>query len=86
MLCVMDNFGATIRSCSNFFMRFNIVAWFQKEKQQYSKLIITFSPIKTDKEFTEFLLNIYENLGISKPWKGDFALHMSNKNGTLVFK
>lgn len=61
-------------------------ALFRKETEQYNKLITTFNAIKTDKELTEFLLNTYENLGISKPWKGDFNSHMSNKNGTLVFK
>lgn len=62
------------------------LALFRKETEQYNKLITTFNAIKTDKELTEFLLNTCENLGISKPWKGDFDSHMSNKNGTLVFK
>lgn len=62
------------------------LALFRKETEQYNKLITTFNAIKTDKELTELLLNTYENLGISKPWKGDFDSHMSNKNGTLVFK
>lgn len=62
------------------------LALFRKETEQYNKLVTSFNAIKTDKELTEFLLNTCENLGISKPWKGDFDSHMSNKNGTLVFK
>lgn len=61
-------------------------ALFQAETEQYNKLLETFKSIKTDKELTVFLLNTYESLNISKPWEGDFDAHMSDKNGTLVFR
>ncbi len=61
-------------------------ALFRSETEQYNKLLETFKSIKTDKDLTVFLLNTYESLDINKPWEGDFDAHMSNKNGTLVFR
>ena len=57
-----------------------------KETEEYNKMIGLFSLAKSEEELNTMLLNTYEELGINKPWQGDFNEHMSNKNGTLIFE
>lgn len=59
---------------------------FKKETEEYNKMIGLFSLAKSEEELNTMLLNTYEELGINKPWQGDFNEHMSNKNGTLIFE
>ena len=59
---------------------------FQEETEKYNNLVSILKNITTDEELNGILKDIYEKLGISKPWQGEFNEHMSNKNGTLVFK
>ena len=40
----------------------------------------------TEEQLRVTLLTVYEENDLEKPWKGDFEEHMSNRNGTLVFK
>jgi len=61
------------------------VKLFKEETEKYNKLIASFRLVKTDKEFTTILTNIYKEQGINQPWQGNFDEHMSNKDGTLVF-
>ena len=49
-------------------------------------MIGLFSLAKSEEELNTMLLNTDEELGINKPWQGDFNEHMSNKNGTLIFE
>lgn len=62
------------------------IALFKKETEAYNDLVSGFCYVKTDQELNIMLLNVYERMGIQKPWEGDFDEHMANKNGTLVFR
>ncbi|MCM1186542.1 MAG: hypothetical protein NC251_10455 [Lachnoclostridium sp.] len=62
------------------------MAAFKKEVAAYSEFLQSFEGIKTEKELTLRLNGMYEELGLEKPWQGDFDTHMSDKNGTLVFR
>lgn len=59
---------------------------FRRETKQYNRVIKIFTTTNSDKELNAMLLYTFERMGIEKPWQGDFDTHMSNKNGTLVFK
>ena len=59
---------------------------FKKETEEYNKIIGIFSLARTDKDLNIMLINTYKDLGIKKPWRGDFDEHMSDKNGTLRFE
>lgn len=59
---------------------------FEKEVEVYSRFQRNIRQVKTEKELTEILNDMYEKFDIEKPWQGDFSEHMSNKNGTLVFR
>lgn len=59
---------------------------FKKETEKYNAAVASFMDIKDEKELNKALLLVYEQLGIKKPWEGDFNEHMSNKNATLIFE
>ena len=59
---------------------------FKRETQEYNKAVRIFSTATTDKELNVLLLDTFEQMGIKKPWQGDFDRHMSDKNATLVFE
>ena len=59
---------------------------FKRETQEYNKAVRIFSTATTDKELNVLLLDKFEQMGIKKPWQGDFDRHMSDKNATLVFE
>ncbi len=59
---------------------------FQKETQEYNSLVAMFASAGSEDELNTMLLEAFEKSGISKPWKGDFNEHMSNKQETLVFE
>lgn len=59
---------------------------FQKETEQYNKLLSALKTIDSDVELNKYLLSVYDELDIKKPWEGDFDEHMSDKNGKLVFE
>lgn len=59
---------------------------FKKETEEYNRTVQTFINVDSPMELNRILLKEFERLGISKPWKGDFDEHMSNKAGTLVFE
>ena len=58
---------------------------FEKETLKYHQLMKGLKGTSNSKELNEQLLDIYEEMGLKRPWKGNFDEHMSNKNGTLVF-
>lgn len=58
---------------------------FEKETQKYHQLVKGLKETSNYKKLNEQLLDIYEEMGLERPWKGNFDEHMSNKNGTLVF-
>lgn len=58
---------------------------FEKETQKYHQLVKGLKETSNCKKLNEQLLDIYEEMGLERPWKGNFDEHMSNKNGTLVF-
>lgn len=59
---------------------------FEKETQKYHQLIENLSQVATEEGLTKQLLLIYNDQSWELPWQGDFDEHMSNPNGTLVFK
>lgn len=59
---------------------------FKEETEQYNLVVSSFVDIKDENELNKALLRIYDELGIKKPWQGDFNEHMSNPNATLVFE
>ena len=59
---------------------------YKKETTAYNTLLNNIDNIKTEKDLNLFLENVYDKLGIDKPWEGDFNEFMSNKENRLVFK
>ncbi len=59
---------------------------FQKEAAQYKKLVDIIATAKNDEELNLGLMGFYESMSIGQSWEGDFDTHMSNRNGTLVFR
>ena len=59
---------------------------FKNETEEYNRIVQIFINVDSPIELNRILLKEFERLGISKPWKGDFDEHMSNKAGTLVFE
>ena len=59
---------------------------FEKETQKYHQLIESISQVSTEEDLTKQLLLIYNDQSWELPWQGDFDEHMSNPNGTLIFK
>lgn len=59
---------------------------FKKETEQYNNVVDIFATAKSIEELNVMLLDTFDRMGINKPWEGSFDEHMSNKNGTLVFK
>lgn len=62
------------------------MALFERETAAYNQVVNLVINAKSSEELNGILLTVFENCEISKPWKGDFYEHMSNKNATLVFK
>lgn len=58
---------------------------FRKETEEYNKMINMLQTVETEKDLHTMLLHTYEEMGMDKPWRGDFDEHMSNKNATLIF-
>lgn len=59
---------------------------FQKEVEMYDDLGNMLSQTKNDVELSQVLLKFMDSVNMEKPWEGDFDEHMSNKDGTLIFK
>lgn len=59
---------------------------FKQETEKYNKMLEALGSAETDKELNIILIDLYENTGLKKPWKGDFDEHMSDKNKCLVFE
>lgn len=59
---------------------------FKRETEKYKATIGVFCLAKTEQDLNTMLLNTYEELGINKPWQGDFNEFMSNKDNKLVFE
>jgi hypothetical protein len=59
---------------------------FKKETAEYNKLIQQLNTVSSEEELTSQLLLAFKNQNIELPWQGDFHVHMSNPNGTLIFK
>jgi hypothetical protein len=59
---------------------------FKRETQKYKQLMTICTTAETDKELNRMLLDKFDDMGWDKPWNGNFDEHMSNRNGTLIFK
>jgi hypothetical protein len=59
---------------------------FRIETEEYNNVVSLFINAKDENDLNAILLDTFEKLGINKSWEGNFNDHMSNKNGTLVFK
>ena len=55
-------------------------------KTEYNQIVEICTKDMTEEQLRVTLLTVYEENDLEKPWKGDFEEHMSNRNGTLVFK
>lgn len=62
------------------------IARFKEETEKYNQIVEICTKDMTEEQLRVTLLTVYEENDLEKPWKGDFEDHMSNKNGTLVFK
>lgn len=59
---------------------------FERETARAERIGKAISNAKTDEELNAVLEDIYREIGIEKPWKGDFDSHMSNRSERLVFE
>lgn len=59
---------------------------FKREAEKYKMVIGVFGLAKSEQDLNIMLLNTYEEIGINKPWNGDFNEFMSDRNNKLVFK
>lgn len=59
---------------------------FKKETNSYNKLIANFEKAETPEQLNVMLLDIYSELGLKKPWEGDFSDFMKKKDTTFVFE
>lgn len=59
---------------------------YKKEVNEFEKVVTVFAQVNSEKELNKLLLEKFDEIGIKKPWSGDFDEHMSNKQGKLVFE
>ena len=62
------------------------ISLFKQETEKYNRIVNMFTTVTSDEELAIKLLDVYEDFGFNKPWKGDFDEFMSNKESTLVFE
>ena len=62
------------------------ISLFKQETEKYNRIVNMFATVTSDEELAIKLLDVYEDFGFNKPWKGDFDEFMSNKESTLVFE
>ena len=59
---------------------------YKEEVEKFERAVRIFTQVNSEEELNKLLLEKFEELGIKKPWTGDFDTHMSNKQGKLVFE
>lgn len=59
---------------------------FKKETEEYNYVLTLFEKNMSSEQLNGELIKVFDKMGFTKPWQGDFDEHMSNKNGTLVFE
>ena len=59
---------------------------YKEEVEKFERAVRIFTQVNSEEELNKLLLEKIEELGIKKPWNGDFDTHMSNKQGKLVFE
>lgn len=59
---------------------------FKKETEEYNRAVSLFSSAKSEEELNVIMLDIFDKMGLNKPWEGDFESFMSNKDNRLVFE
>lgn len=59
---------------------------YKTEVSRFEKMVKIFTQVNSEEELNRSLLEKFEELGIKKPWNGDFDEHMSNKQGKLMFE
>ncbi|WP_288886498.1 hypothetical protein [uncultured Eubacterium sp.] len=59
---------------------------FKEESEKYEMFILEIGQIKNEKVMNAFLVKKYNELGLEKPWKGDFDSFMGNSKNHLEFK
>lgn len=62
------------------------IARFKEETEKYNQIVEICTKDMTEEQLRITLITVYEENNFEKPWEGDFEEHMSNRNGTLVFK
>lgn len=59
---------------------------FNKETEVYNVMVMRMENAYSERELNGILLDAFQEMGINKPWKGDFNDYMENSNERLVFK
>ena len=59
---------------------------YKKEVEKYTKYYDTIGMVSSEEELNAILVNTFEELGIKKPWEGDFDEFMSDKSNYLLFE
>ena len=59
---------------------------FHKETEAYYSAALKIEDAQDESELNSILKYIFNEIGISIPWKGDFDSFMSSKNAVLVFE
>lgn len=59
---------------------------YKREAEKCTNILSSFLYVKTEKELNQWLLDSFEELDISLPWKGEFDLYMSNSENRLQFR
>lgn len=59
---------------------------YKQETEKHINLLNGITDIKTEAALNDYLINIYKDLEMETPWKGDFDAFMSSKENRLVFK
>lgn len=59
---------------------------YKEEVEKFERAVRIFTQVNSEEELNKLLLEKFEELGIKKPWNGNFDTHMSNKQGKLVFE
>lgn len=59
---------------------------YKKEVEKYTEYCNSIGSVTSEEELNEVLINTFEQLGIEKPWEGDFDEFMSDRSNQLVFE
>lgn len=98
-VCIRLEISSQLQACLDAYRRINEalslylqelekidIETFKRETQEYNKIIEELENIHTNEELNKTLLEMIDREEYKKPWNGDFNVHMSNRNATLIFE